>query len=111
MSYWSELDFAERLAHGDTWDPVSATWAYDRASRAKKNRGDGGAFGRTVRYRREQRELTQAELAERTGLDQGTVGNVERGTRQTTLGVALALSDALGMGLREHLAGYAPPYD
>ena len=65
-------------------------------------RGGPGAVGRLLRRYREERGLTQEELAERAGagLSVGTIGNVERGRtrpyRHTldVLAAALELSPA-----------------
>lgn len=52
-----------------------------------------------VRLRKEQ-HLTQADLSERTGISQGDISRLERGTRNPSLNMLKKLADGLGMQLR-----------
>ena len=52
-----------------------------------------------VRLRKEQ-QLTQADLSERTGINQGDISRLERGTRNPSLNMLKKLADGLGMQLR-----------
>lgn len=53
------------------------------------------ALGMRLRTLRQERGLTQAELAERAGLDQGHLARIERGTRWPRLASLYGLADAL----------------
>ncbi len=53
------------------------------------------AFGALLRELREQRGLSQAQLALESELDQTFVSLLERGQRQPTLGTFFALCDAM----------------
>lgn len=50
-----------------------------------------------ARKTREQLGLTQEQLAERLGVDQGTIAHWELGTRQPRLASLQAWADALGL--------------
>ena len=49
---------------------------------------------------REKLNITQAELARRTGIDQGDISKLERGTRNPSLKLLKRLAQGLGMELR-----------
>lgn len=49
---------------------------------------------------RERRGLTQAELATATGIDQGDISRIERGSANPTEKTLTRLADALGADLR-----------
>ena len=49
---------------------------------------------------RERRGLTQADLAERTGIDQGDISRIERGSANPTERTLARIGDALGAELR-----------
>jgi len=53
------------------------------------------AFGALLRKLREERGLSQAQLALESELDQTFVSLLERGRRQPTLGTLFAICDAL----------------
>jgi len=55
------------------------------------------AFGRLLRELREERGLSQSQLALDSGLDQTFVSLLERGRRQPSLITMFALCDALGV--------------
>ena len=58
----------------------------------------GASLGREIRRRREAREMTLEDLAERSGLTTNYVGSVELGHRDPSLSTILAL--AKGFGIR-----------
>ena len=60
--------------------------------------------GEAARERREQLGMTQGQLAERLGVDQGTVAHWELGTRMPRLGSLRAWADALGWPVEKLLA-------
>ena len=52
-----------------------------------------------VKARKEQ-QITQAELAARTGINQGDISRLERGTRNPSLNMIKKLDSGLGMQLK-----------
>ena len=52
-------------------------------------------FGENVRKRREEREWTQEQLAEKADLDQTFISGIERGARNPTIITITKLSKAL----------------
>ena len=56
-------------------------------------------LGRTLKALRVQRNLSQAQLAEKAGLDQRTVSLLERGESQPTLPTLYRLCSALELSL------------
>ena len=52
--------------------------------------------------------ISQRELARRTGLSAGTIGQIEQGRHEPRLGTLLALRGALGLGSIEELLGPMP---
>lgn len=67
-------------------------------------------FGKAVRARRIDRELSQEDLAQRVSargyaLSQATVGKIERGDRKVTIGEAEAIAAALATNVRELVLG------
>lgn len=52
-----------------------------------------------VKARKEQ-HITQAELAARTGINQGDISRLERGTRNPSLNMLKKLASGLGMQLK-----------
>ena len=61
-------------------------------------------FGKVLRKLRIERQLSQAQLADYTDLDQTTISLLERGKRQPTLPTLYALSQALEIPLSEFLS-------
>jgi len=49
---------------------------------------------------REQHELTQAELAERCGMDQGDISRIERGSTSPTTRTLQRIAEVLGADVR-----------
>jgi transcriptional regulator with XRE-family HTH domain len=64
-------------------------------------------LGRMVREKRKEQGLSQAELAQRAGLNRPYVSDVERGTRNVSLDSICKLANALGMTLAELFSGWA----
>ena len=56
-------------------------------------------IGRAVRRKRKQLGLTQAQLAQQFGSDQGWISRVENGKDTVGLGAALRLMNSLGLTL------------
>ncbi len=54
------------------------------------------ALGRAVRQLREQRQLTQDQLAEATGLQATYLSDIERGVRNPSWSVVVSIADGLG---------------
>lgn len=54
---------------------------------------------------RQERGLTQTELATRAGMQRNTIGTIERGTRLVTVNDLLPIAYALEVSLRELLNG------
>jgi ribosome-binding protein aMBF1 (putative translation factor) len=82
-----------------SYDEASAT---RRARLPVEARSDGAVFGQTYRLavqvmeRRELLGLTQTELAEKTGIDQGDISRIERGSIFPNQKTFVRLADALG---------------
>ena len=71
------------------------------------------ALGRSLRGARRGKGLTQAQLAERAGIGQPTVSNVERNAGNVSLDTLLRILAALGLelGLHERASqGAAAPW-
>ena len=58
-------------------------------------------FGEKVRLERENRNLSQEELAARAGLHRTYIGMVERAEKNITLKNIAKISDALGLPISE----------
>lgn len=54
-------------------------------------------IGRRIAQLREERKISQAELAERTGLAQSNIARTEAGKFSTTLDVLTKVGEALGV--------------
>ena len=73
-----------------------------RARLPVEARSDGAVFGQTYRLavqvmeRRELLDLTQTELAEKTGIDQGDISRIGRGSIFPNEKTLIRLADALG---------------
>jgi ribosome-binding protein aMBF1 (putative translation factor) len=82
-----------------SYDEVSAT---RRSRLPAETRSDRAVFEQTyqlavqVMERRELLGLTQTELAEKTGIDQGDIGRIERGSILPNEKTVVRLADALG---------------
>jgi len=63
----------------------------------KTRRAEATKFGAVLRRLREERGLTQEELAERAGVSATYVGFIERGDNVPTLTILLDLASALGI--------------
>ncbi len=60
-----------------------------------------GSFGRIIRERRRQNDLTQEEIARRIGTSTPYVGHLESGKRHPSDEIVSRLADALGFDRRE----------
>jgi putative transcriptional regulator len=80
---------------------------FDKLDRENRQRAMEG--GTVVKGLRDKRGWTQGELAERAGVTQETVSNVESGKWPYSLSVAFDLSKALGVNVGE-LAKYDPHF-
>ena len=56
-------------------------------------------FSKNVRRERRLQDLSQEALASQVGIHQTYLGEIERGTRNPSLSVAVRLSEVLGVGL------------
>lgn len=61
------------------------------------------AFGRAVRERRDELEISQEELGHRSGLDRSYVGGVERGERNIAVVNIVVVAKALDLTAAELL--------
>lgn len=59
------------------------------------------AVGRVVRTLREQRDMSQADLADAAAISTQHLSHIERGLRNASLGVAARIARALGIPLSE----------
>lgn len=60
-------------------------------------------LGQIVRLRREQKNLTQHQLADKAGVDRNYIGMVERGERNPSYLSLLKISQGLDLSLEELL--------
>ncbi len=67
-----------------------------------------GARIRDLRLRHAPHQLSQRELAQRTGLSPTTISQLEQGRHEPRLGTMIALRDGLGLGSIEELLGPMP---
>jgi len=72
----------------------------------KTRRAEATKFGAVVRRLREERGLTQEELAERAGMSATYVGFVERGDNVPTLTILLQLAEAFDISPSELLRAF-----
>ena len=66
-------------------------------------------FGKRVRRQRDVLQLTQEEIAERSGLHVSYIAQVERGERNLSLTNILRVADALDLDAGDLVAGLEPP--
>lgn len=66
-------------------------------------------FGKRVRCQRDALELTQEQVAERSGLHWSYVSQVERGERNLGLTNILKIADALNVDPGDLVTGLKPP--
>jgi transcriptional regulator with XRE-family HTH domain len=62
---------------------------------------DSAALGRAVRAIREERGISQVELANSTGLTQSWISHIERGARNPSWSNVVRLAAGLGVGVAE----------
>ena len=65
-------------------------------------------IGENIRRIRKDKGLTQAYVARQAGITQAMLCWIERGTRNTTLQVGMAIAKVLGCTVEDLLAGYEP---
>jgi transcriptional regulator with XRE-family HTH domain len=65
-------------------------------------------MGRAIAIRRQQRQLTQADLAEAIGVEQETISRFERGATLPPLGRLSDIADALSCPLEDLLRSGSP---
>ena len=68
-------------------------------------------FGSAVRTGRTRQHLTQEELAERCGLSQKFIGEVERGVANPTIETVSQIAAALAVGIAELFGADAVPHE
>jgi transcriptional regulator with XRE-family HTH domain len=66
-------------------------------------------FGQRVRRQRDVLQLTQEEIAERSGLHVSYIAQVERGERNLSLTNILRVADALDLDPGDLVTGLKPP--
>lgn len=74
------------------------------APRSKKANPSHKAFGQAVKLAREEKELTQAEFAKKSGLHVSYLSGVENGQRNPSLTALSQIAQALGLKLSELVA-------
>jgi transcriptional regulator with XRE-family HTH domain len=62
---------------------------------------DAAALGRAVRLIREERSISQVQLAADTGFTQSWLSQIEHGRRNPSWNNAVRLADGLGVGIAE----------
>jgi transcriptional regulator with XRE-family HTH domain len=90
---------------------VVATWlpqGVAAASRKPPKDKVQDAFGRRIRALRDERQWTQAQLAEHSGLDVSYISQIERGRRDPSLSSLRALSRAFSLRLPEFFSEDGP---
>jgi transcriptional regulator with XRE-family HTH domain len=60
-------------------------------------------LGANMRRCREERGLTQKQLASRAGISDSTISTIENGRSSSTLFTVCALADALGISVPEYI--------
>ncbi len=58
-------------------------------------------FGKTLRRLREQRGLTQGQLAQKISASRNTIGRIERGEHNPTLLLLLDIAEILGVDFND----------
>jgi transcriptional regulator with XRE-family HTH domain len=74
------------------------------APRSKKSKPSHKAFGQAVKAAREDKGLTQAEFAKKSGLHVSYLSGVETGQRNPSLTALSQIASALGLKLSELIA-------
>lgn len=93
--------------------------SYEQASVSRRARMSGAAKWQQAAFEhaydlamqivelRERREMTQVELSQLTGIDQGDISRIERGSANPTERTLAKIADALGAELRLVERSYA----
>ena len=61
---------------------------------------DNEKLGKFITELRKEKNLTQKELAERTGIDQADISKLENGTRNPSVNLLKRLAEGMGMVLK-----------
>jgi len=83
-------------------------WLRQQETKAENRRrqlNEADAFAARLRLVREQRNLTQVELAKRAGVGQAMVSLLEQGDRQPSWATVCRLAKALNVGIEEFQKG------
>jgi XRE family transcriptional regulator, regulator of sulfur utilization len=90
---------------------IRASWCKDSSHRTAKTpepmsapSPDAAALGRAVRMLREERGISQVQLAARTGFMQSWISHVERGSRNPSWSNVVRLAEGLGVSVSELVA-------
>lgn len=79
------------------------------ATNTRKSQGKAqDAFGRRIRSLRDDRQWTQARLAEQSGLDVSYISQIERGRRDPSLTSLRSLAQAFSLKLSELFCDEVP---
>lgn len=62
-------------------------------------------FGEFIQSKRESKNMSQHEVAQRANTKQGTISKIENGVREPTLNMALRICDALDVDINEFVNG------
>lgn len=98
-------DYGEDRGHDLLTDPDAVAEAQSHADRE-----DAITHGEKVRAARKARGFTLGELAEQTGIDEKTLGELESGETFLPLGQLIKLSKALSMRMAEVIAPGTKPF-
>jgi DNA-binding XRE family transcriptional regulator len=101
MQLKQELEHCEGLPAARN---LVANWLKLQEQKAAKRRQElerADVFARRLRRFREERRLTQAELARRSGVGQAMISLLEKGDRQPGWGTIRKLAEALVVGVEE----------
>ncbi len=62
------------------------------------------SVGKNIRIRREERRLSQKEMAKMTGISQAMLCQIERGTKNPSIQIGKEIADILGCSMEDLLA-------
>ena len=60
--------------------------------------------GKNIRIRREERRLSQKEVAKMTGISQAMLCQIERGTKNPSIQISKEIADILGCSMEDLLS-------
>lgn len=61
------------------------------------------SVGKNIRIRREERRLSQKEMAKMTGISQAMLCQIERGTKNPSIQIGKEIADILGCSMEDLL--------